>query len=206
MIRFLKGIVADLTAEEVVLEVGGIGYAIKVPSSVIDSVRTTGIEIKLYTYMSVKEDGVTLFGFLAKDDLDMFKKVISVSGIGPKGGLGIISTLSADGVRLAVLSNDAKAISKAPGIGAKTASKLIIELKDKIDIEDAFEQSKSASTVATSSVNIMNNEVTSDAIQALIALGYSNSDVLKAVRSIEIDESTSTQDIIKAALRIIGTF
>jgi Holliday junction DNA helicase RuvA len=206
MIRFLKGIVADLTAEEVVLEVGGIGYAIKVPSSVIDSVRTTGIEIKLYTYMSVKEDGVTLFGFLAKDDLDMFKKVISVSGIGPKGGLGIISTLSADGVRLAVLSNDAKAISKAPGIGAKTASKLIIELKDKIDIEDAFEQSKSASTVATSSVNIMNNEVTADAIQALIALGYSNSDVLKAVRSIEIDESTSTQDIIKAALRIIGTF
>ena len=206
MIRFLKGIVADLTTEEVVLEVGGIGYAIKVPSSVIDNVRTTGIEVKLYTYMSVKEDGVTLFGFLTKDDLDMFKKVISVSGIGPKGGLGIISTLSADGVRLAVLSNDAKAISKAPGIGAKTASKLIIELKDKIDIEEAFEQSKSASASVVSGVNIMNNEVTSDAIQALIALGYSNSDVLKAVRSIEIEESTSTQDIIKAALRIIGTF
>ena len=204
MIRFLKGIVADITIDEVVLEVSGIGYAIKVPSSVIDNIRTVGIEAKLYTYMSVKEDGVTLFGFLTKDDLDIFKKVISVSGIGPKGGLGIISTLSADGVRLAVLSNDAKAIAKAPGIGAKTASKLIIELKDKIDLEEAFEKSKNAS--AGVAVNVMNNEVTSDAIQALIALGYSNSDVLKAVRSIDIDENTSTQDIIKSALRIIGTF
>lgn len=205
MIRFLKGIVADILAEEIVLEVGGIGYAIKVPSSVIDSIRTTGIEVKLYTYMSVREDDISLFGFISKDDLDIFTKVISVSGIGPKGGLAIISTLSADGVRYAVLSNDAKAIAKAPGIGAKTASKLIIELKDKIDLEDTF-GSKESNVVANNVGNIMKNDLTADAVQALIALGYSNSDALKAVSYIEINENTTVQDIIKQALKNIGTF
>ena len=205
MIRFLKGIVADILEEEIVLEVAGIGYAIKVPSSVIDSIRTTGIEVKLYTYMSVREDGISLFGFLTKDDLDIFTKVISVSGIGPKGGLAIISTLSADGVRYAVLSNDAKAIAKAPGIGAKTASKLIIELKDKIDLEDAL-GTKESSNVTYNMGDIMKNDITSDAIQALIALGYSNSDALKAVSHIELTDGTTVQDIIKQALKNIGTF
>lgn len=205
MIRFLKGTVADILAEEIVLEVGGIGYAIKVPSSVIDSIRTTGIEVKLYTYMSVREDDISLFGFISKDDLDIFTKVISVSGIGPKGGLAIISTLSADGVRYAVLSNDAKAIAKAPGIGAKTASKLIIELKDKIDLEDTF-GAREPSVGVNNFGSIMKNDLTADAVQALIALGYSNSDALKAVSYIEINENTKVQDIIKQALKNIGTF
>ena len=205
MIRFLKGTVADILAEEIVLEVGGIGYAIKVPSSVIDSIRTTGIEVKLYTYMSVREDDISLFGFISKDDLDIFTKVISVSGIGPKGGLAIISTLSADGVRYAVLSNDAKAIAKAPGIGAKTASKLIIELKDKIDLEDTF-GAREPNVGVNNFGSIMKNDLTADAVQALIALGYSNSDALKAVSYIEINENTKVQDIIKQALKNIGTF
>ena len=205
MIRFLKGTVADILIEEIVLEVGGIGYAIKVPSSVIDSIRTTGIEVKLYTYMSVREDDISLFGFISKDDLDIFTKVISVSGIGPKGGLAIISTLSADGVRYAVLSNDAKAIAKAPGIGAKTASKLIIELKDKIDLEDTF-GAREPNVGVNNFGSIMKNDLTADAVQALIALGYSNSDALKAVSYIEINENTKVQDIIKQALKNIGTF
>ncbi|MBE5936284.1 MAG: Holliday junction branch migration protein RuvA [Lachnospiraceae bacterium] len=205
MIRFLKGIVEEINIDEVVLEVAGIGYCLKVPSSVIDSVRITGMEVKLHTYMNVREDGVSLFGFLTKDDLEIFKKVISVSGIGPKGGLAILSTLGADGVRFAVLSNDAKAIAKTPGIGPKMASKLILELKDKIDLEDAFNSGAKVASGGNLN-NIVNNEVTQDATEALIALGYSSSDVLKAISKIDITEDTSVQDIIKQALRIVGTF
>ena len=202
MIQYLKGIVADISLDEVVVEVNGIGYGVKVPASVLDNVRTTGAEIKLYTYMNVREDGISLFGFLTKDDLEMFKKVITVSGIGPKGGLAIISTLSSDGLRFAILSNDAKAIAKSPGIGAKTASKLILELKDKVNLEEAFEK-KSENVVRTN--NMLNNEIIQDATEALMALGYSSSEALKAINGMDIAEDTSVQEVIKYALSVIGT-
>lgn len=203
MIRFLKGTVEDISIDEIVLEVAGIGYAVKVPSSVIDNVRTTGIEVKIYTYMNVREDDVSLFGFLTKDDLEMFKKVITVSGIGPKGGLAILSTLGADGIRYAVLSNDAKAIAKTPGIGPKMASKLILELKDKIDLEDTFEKNTSMGT-GTSANSLLGNETVQDATEALIALGYSRSDVLKTLSKMDITSETTVQEVIKNALRVIG--
>ena len=136
MIKYLNGILAEVDTDSIVVEVNGIGYGVNVPVSVIENVREIGSNIKIYTYMNVKEDDVSLFGFLTKDELEIFKRVISVSGIGPKGGLAILSTLSADDLRFAVLSDDAKAISKAPGIGLKTASKLILELKDKFDLQE----------------------------------------------------------------------
>ena len=129
MISFIKGMVADIEEDKVVIECNQIGYNIFVPASVIGNINRTGEEVKLYTYMSVREDAVTLFGFLAKEELNLFKKMISVSGIGPKGALGILSTLSVDNLKLAILSEDAKSIAKSPGLGAKTASKLILELK-----------------------------------------------------------------------------
>ena len=150
--------------------------------------------------MNVKEDDVSLYGFLTKDELDIFKRVISVSGIGPKGGLAILSTLSADDLRFAVLSDDAKAISKAPGIGLKTASKLILELKDKFDLQEAFEK-KSNNVMQTS---VRNNSEAQDAVEALVALGYSSTDALKAVRSLDIDDSISSGNIVKMALKVIG--
>ena len=130
MIKYLNGILQEVDVDNVVVEVNGIGYGINVPTTVIANIREIGSKIKIYTYLNVKEDEMTLFGFLTKDELDIFKKIISVSGIGPKGGLAILSTLSTDDLRFAVLSDDAKAIAKSPGIGAKTASKLILELKD----------------------------------------------------------------------------
>lgn len=200
MIKYIKGILQYVDLEQVIIEVNGIGYGINVPTSVIDSIGKYGSEVKLHTYMNVKEDDVSLYGFLTKDDLDIFKKIISVSGVGPKGALGILSTLSSDDLRFAVLSDDAKAIAKAPGIGAKTASKIILELKDKITLEDAFETK--SKNVQTSTVSKANPEV-QDAIEALTALGFSSSDVLKVIRQIDDNDNMSAQDIIKNALKML---
>ena len=201
MIKYLNGTLAEVDVDSIVVEVNGIGYGVNVPVSVIENVREIGSNVKIYTYMNVKEDDVSLFGFLTKDELDIFKRIISVSGIGPKGGLAILSTLSADDLRFAVLSDDAKAIAKSPGIGLKTASKLILELKDKFDLQEAYEK-KSANVVQ---VSVKNNSEAQDAIEALVALGYSSSDALKAVRSLDIDDSAQSGQIIKMALKVIGT-
>ena len=200
MIKYLNGILAEVDTDSIVVEVNGIGYGVNVPVSVIENVREIGSKIKIYTYMNVKEDDVSLYGFLTKDELDIFKRVISVSGIGPKGGLAILSTLSADDLRFAVLSDDAKAISKAPGIGLKTASKLILELKDKFDLQEAFEK-KSNNVMQTS---VRNNSEAQDAVEALVALGYLSTDALKAVRSLDSDDSISSGNIVKMALKVIG--
>ena len=200
MSKYLNGILAEVDTDSIVVEVNGIGYGVNVPVSVIENVREIGSNIKIYTYMNVKEDDVSLYGFLTKDELDIFKRVISVSGIGPKGGLAILSTLSADDLRFAVLSDDAKAISKAPGIGLKTASKLILELKDKFDLQEAFEK-KSNNVMQTS---VRNNSEAQDAVEALVALGYLSTDALKAVRSLDIDDSISSGNIVKMALKVIG--
>lgn len=200
MIKYLNGTLAEVDIDSIVVEVNGIGYGVNVPVSVIENVREIGSKIKIHTYMNVKEDDVSLYGFLTKDELDIFKRVISVSGIGPKGGLAILSTLSTDDLRFAVLSDDAKAISKAPGIGLKTASKLILELKDKFDLQEAFEK-KSNNVMQTS---VRNNSEAQDAVEALVALGYSSTDALKAVRSLDIDDSISSGNIVKMALKVIG--
>lgn len=203
MIKYLNGILAEVNIDNIVVEVNGIGYGVNVPTTVINYVREIGSKIKIYTYMNVKEDEMTLYGFLTKDELEIFKRIISVSGIGPKGGLSILSTLSADDLRFAVLSDDAKAIAKSPGIGAKTASKLILELKDKFDLQDAF--NKKSMTVASAQASVMNNIEVNDAVEALVALGYSSIEALKAVRSLDINETMDSGQIIKMALKVIGS-
>ena len=143
-----------------------------------------------------------LYGFLSKDDLEIFKLLNTVSGIGPKGGLAILSTLSADDLRFAILSGDSKAISKAPGIGAKTAQRVILDLKDKLSLEDAFEKKleNQASGVAAS----MNSTVKNDAVMALNALGYSSTESLKAVSKVDITEDMDVEDVLKLALKNMG--
>ena len=128
MIAYVNGVVDIISEDNVVLDVGGIGYNIKISASTAEKLPGAGKQVKLYTYTSVREDAIQLFGFLSRNDLDIFKKCISVSGIGPKGALAILSVLDADSLRFAILTGDAKAISKAPGIGAKTAERLILEL------------------------------------------------------------------------------
>jgi Holliday junction DNA helicase RuvA len=155
--------------------------------------------IKLYTYLHVKEDALSLYGFLSKDDLEMFKLLITVNGIGPKGALGMLSGITADEIRFAVLAEDTKAITKAPGIGPKTASKIILELKDKFKLESAFEQKLMNQSEKLNSQSLYGKR--EEAIQVLLALGYSSSDAYKIISQIEITEDMDTEEILKLCLK-----
>lgn len=198
MISFIKGIVVDIEEDKIVLENNNIGYNIFVPGSVLANINRTGTEIKIHTYMNVREDSITLFGFNSQEELFIFKKMIAVSGIGPKGALAILSTLSVENLKLAIISEDAKAISKAPGIGAKIASKLILELKDKFTIDD-YEKSFAVEIDNNNSSESVS--VQKDAIDALISLGYSSSQAYNAVRKISNKDSNDVSEIIKLALK-----
>ena len=139
MYSYIKGTLEEISEDQIVVENHGIGYNIRISARMLDVLPTRGEEIKIYTYLYVKEDAFSLFGFPSRDELEMFKLLINVSGIGPKGGLAVLSVLSANDLRYAIVAEDVKTISKAPGVGSKTAKRLIIELKDKIDLEEVIE-------------------------------------------------------------------
>ena len=202
MIAFIKGILAQTRPGIVVLEAGGLGYEINVPSGVFGCLPGIGETVLLHTYLQVKEDGVSLFGFLKKDDLDMFRMLITVNGIGPKAALSVLSAATADQIRFAVLAEDTKAIEKIPGIGKKTAGKLILELKDKLRLEDAFEQ-KLVSVQEETGAGGM-GEAAREAVEALAALGYPSSDALKAVRMAEITPDMTAEEILRLSLKNFG--
>ncbi len=203
MISYIRGTLAYLEPEEglAVVETGGVGYGILISGKDLDLLPGHGEEIRLYTYLQVKEDGLQLYGFLTREDQKLFRMLIGVSGIGPKGALGILTALSADDLRFAVLADDAKAISKAPGIGHKTAQKLILELKDKLKLEDAFEAKLAKAELRTEAEAFGLSEAKNEAVEALTALGYSASDALKAVRRAELTEEMGVEEILKAALK-----
>ena len=205
MYAYIKGTLEETTEDSVVVEAGGIGYNIKVSTATAELLPCVGNEVKIYTYTLVREDAFALFGFLTRDDLEIFKKLIAVNGIGPKGGLAILSVMSADALRFAVMAGDAKAIAKAPGIGAKTAERVILELRDKISLEDTLkgldEPTGAAGNAAGSQGgdNLMKRE----AIEALVALGYAASDATAAVKKVEVTEDTTSETILKLALKHI---
>ena len=198
MIRFIKGIVVAIEETYLVLDNHGIGYRIFTPASVLERYVRVGEEIKLHTYMNVREDAMLLYGFLTADDLRLFELLIGVNGVGPKAGLGILSALSADELRFAVLSDDAAAIAKAPGIGKKTAQKLILELKDKMSLEDAFEKKLAHEQEIPAMTGA---DESSEAVMALTALGYASSDALRAVRAVEGHETMDVETLLKVALK-----
>lgn len=200
MISYIRGELVAVEKDKVIVDVNGVGWGIFMPEQSMAMLPQTGNEVKIHTYLNVREDAMQLFGFLTRDDLQVFKLVIGVSGIGPKGGLSILSKLSADDLRFAVLSGDAKAISAAPGIGKKTAEKLIIELKDKLDLDDMLNPSASSESVTVSGGNSAGNEIQSEAVQALVALGYGSTESLKAVKKVS-GEYETVEEVLKAALK-----
>ena len=200
MISYIKGELTEVFEDTVVVETNGIGYNIRVPGSVLDRLPSVGSSVRIYTYLYVKEDAMNLFGFLNRDDLSVFKLLLNVSGIGPKGALAILSTIGPDDLRFAVLSEDVKTISSAPGIGAKTAKRLIIELKDKLKLEDAFELKlahEQEKAVASGDASDGRQE----AVAALVALGYSSTDALRAVRKVTEVSPDDVEGLLKAALK-----
>ena len=198
MISYIRGELVDIQEDKIIVDVGGVGYGIYMPRQAITRLPAAGREVKIHTYLNVREDAMQLFGFLSKDDLEVFKLVIGVSGIGPKGGLSILSGVSPDELRFAVISNDTKAISKTPGIGKKTAEKLIIELKDKLSMEDVLERGKDSleySQETSESVGVQ-----AEAVQALVALGYGSTEALRAVKNVIADGMT-VEEVLKLSLK-----
>lgn len=200
MISFLKGTIEEISEKSIFLDVNGVGYEVYMPTGSASELSGVGEEVKIHTYLQISENGIGLYGFLTKDELNVFKLLITVNGIGPKGAVGILSALSANDLRLAILADDDKAIAKAPGIGPKTAKKLILELKDKFHLEDALEEFAEPVKSAKYSGNDM-KDAQLEAVQALVALGYSNSDSLKAVRMAGTGDHLSTEELLKAALK-----
>ena len=198
MISYIKGELAAVGEEQVVVEVQGIGYGIFMPGQAMTMLPPIGSEVKIHTYLNVREDAMQLFGFLTKDDLKVFRLLIGVNGIGPKGGLNILSKMTPDDLRFAVLAGDVKAISAAPGIGKKTAEKLIIELKDKLNIDDVLTKEEEVMSVRSGGADMQ-----SEAVQALVALGYGSAESLKAVKKVPMTETMTVEELLKQSLKFM---
>ncbi|HHX54912.1 MAG TPA: Holliday junction branch migration protein RuvA [Clostridiales bacterium] len=200
MIRYITGELITVSKDRIIIEQGGIGYELMIPSSAINNLPSPGYQVKVYTYLHVREDILALYAFLTQDDLEVFKLLITVSGIGPKVALGVLSAHTPDDLRFAILSEDVKTITTAPGIGPKTAKKLILELKDKFKLDESFESRFSNSENETS-LNI--TRVREETLEALLVLGYSRTDASNAIRSIEINDETTAEDALRQSLRNI---
>lgn len=206
MISYIKGPLTAIEEDVIVVEAGGVGMGIHVPLSVLDRLPGIGREVTVYTYFQVREDAMSLYGFLNRQDRDMFRQLIGVNGVGPKAALGILSTMTPDDLRMAVVTGDAKAISRAPGIGPKTAQRLILDLKDKISMEEVLGNlalpcdGGASAALGTASMG----EAAKEAVQALVALGYSNMEANKAVKQVEVTETMTAEDVLKASLRYLS--
>ena len=200
MISFIRGKIVDSSETSLILENGGIGYEIFMTGASMEKALRERDEVKIHTYLHIREDAKQLYGFLTKDDLQIFRLLLGVNGIGPKAALGILAALSADELRFAVLSDDVKTISRAPGIGKKTAQKLILELKDKLKLEDAFE-AKLAHGEADTDAEVSSFDGSKEAVEALVALGYSSTEALRAVRKVTDVSPDDVEGILKAALK-----
>nr|MBQ6241164.1 Holliday junction branch migration protein RuvA [Lachnospiraceae bacterium] len=201
MIYYVKGILTEYTEEGAVLEAGGVGYHLIIPASLRAELPAPGEEVKLYTYYQVGEDSQKLYGFSDREARNLFMQLIKVSGIGPKLAVSVMGTLSVDELRLAVIAGDAKAIAQAPGMGKKTAEKLILEMKDKIDVSQLVTGPGKAAGAP-----VVVTDAFSEAVAALQALGYSSSEALKTVRSLEADEDWTVDQILEAAFRKLAMF
>lgn len=203
MYAYLKGTLEEISEDSIVVETGGVGYNVKVSTTTADLLPGLGSEIKIYTYTLVREDAFSLYGFLTRDDLEIFKKLITVNGIGPKGGLAILSVMSADALRFAIMAGDAKSIAKAPGIGSKTAERVILDLRDKVSLEDTLRGLGEPVGETPGQGAGADNVTRKEAIEALVALGYSASDATAAVKKVEVTEDTTVESVLKTALKFM---
>lgn len=197
MIAYIKGTLAQKGESFLVVEAGGIGYYIHASTMTISGLPETGQEVKLHTYMNVKEDGISLFGFSSLEELTLFHKLITVNGVGPKGALSFLAVLKPTDIMIAILSGDTATLCKAPGIGKKTAQRMILELKDKLNMEDSafFGQEEESNSLQMGTL-----DPKWEAAEALAALGYSKSEAIKAVKA-AYEEGMDTEELLKLALK-----
>lgn len=200
MIAYVKGTLAEVTEGNAVVDVGGIGYNIKISAGALNLLPPVRQEVTFYTYTYVREDIFCLYGFLNPEDLTVFKLLITVNGVGPKGALGILSVMSARDLQFAIASADSKMIARAPGIGKKTAERVILDLRDKVSLEDAL-RGLGAESISVQDTQSAPAGARNQAIEALTALGYGAAEARKAVSRVEGTEDMDVEAILKAALK-----
>lgn len=191
MIAYIRGIVTEKNVNTVTVECSGIGYEIFATGRDVDKL-SKGSEVLIHTYLRISEDAHTLYGFLNKDDMVMFKKLIIVNGVGPKAALSIMNTLNSFDLKIAIVTEDYKAICAAVGVGSKIAKKIILELKEKVKPDDIG---------TLEAADTSGNSVVSEVLEALVSLGYSNSEAYKVIKEIEVKNTDTTEDILKLALK-----
>lgn len=202
MISYIRGSLERRAENFIIVESGGIGYQVFVSPATLARLPQAGAEVKVYTYLDVKEGGIALYGFSSAEEQEMFHKLLTVSGIGPKGALSFLAQLTPQQLILAILSDDVKTLCQAPGIGRKTAQRLVLELKDKFKTEEALEQGEMWQRELSPTGG---TDARFEAIDAMMALGYSRNEAGKAVSAVAV-EGMTTEDILKAALKKMVAF
>lgn len=198
MFAYIKGSLEMKFKNYLVIDVGGLGYKIFMSENAINTIGEIGDIIKVYTYYRVREDDVSIFGFKTQEELRMFELLLSVSGVGAKSALVMLSCIQPSDFAIAVISNDVKVLTQIPGIGAKSAQRIILELKDKLKKEQSEEKLEEVSRSKKSEIN---NNV-QEAISALMVLGFTKKDIEKAFEHLDID-SLSLEDLIKKGLILL---
>lgn len=204
MFYYIEGKLAHLDYGFAVVDAHGVGYKLTITQTTYESMPphlsvSEAPTVRLYTYMAVREDGVELFGFASEAELDAFKLLITVSGVGPKAAIAILSVFSPDKLAISIMNEDTKAISKANGIGTKTAARIVLELKDKISKSFA-EAPIAADPASRTQATVAGGSKLSDAQSALLVLGYTKAEILAALRNVDISNK-DTDDIIRLALK-----
>ena len=201
MFYYVNGVVAETGPNLAVIDCGGVGYACATTNYTLSQLKK-GERAKLYTHLHVREDIFELYGFSSQAELNSFRMLIGVSGVGPKAALSVLSATTPQNLALSIVTGDEKALTAAPGIGKKIAQRIILELKDKLDLQDAFEKKlgKASETMPLPA----DSDAKTEALEALTALGYSASDALKAVRKAGVTEDMDTETILKLALKQIS--
>ena len=200
MFSYIKGILEIKSSNFIVVDVNGIGFKIFMPLTSIQKLEETGKTVKIYTYMQVKEDDISLYGFTTNEELRMFELLISVSGIGAKSAITMLSSVTPSKFALAVISNDVKSLTKIPGIGAKSAQRIILELKDKLKTEESISKIEDVTGMQG---NVVQSENKSEAIQALQVLGYTKFEIEEVLAKIDM-QNKNVEEIIRNALGFLG--
>ena len=194
MISFIKGNIEILKEGLIIIENNGIGYKVNVSEKLYSYLYKNRQNVKIYTFMNVKEGEISLFGFLTLDELQLFERLITVSGVGPKGAIALLNVMTPQEIITAIITSDIKALSSGQGIGKKIAQRIALELKDKVDISDAINIEPQVIS------NIEEDDTTKETLEALIALGFTRQEIVKSINSIE-DKNISVDKMISLCLK-----
>ena len=204
MYAYINGTVADVYPDLVVLDVNDIGYNVHISGKTASQLPLPGQKVKLYTYTSVREDAIELLGFMTRDDLNVFKDLISVSGVGPKSALNLLSVMDADSIRVAIVTGDVKGLSKAPGLGKKSAERIIVDLKSKYGSTEV--KGASAGTLTSPQDSLDNSGLSPnfvEAAEALMALGFGRNEIVGTMKNLGLDDNADVDLIISETLKMI---